>query len=674
MRPIAFMRLREGASYEEALNKIKRHPSKVIVQFKYDGFKVLATNVKGKIIIFSRRGTDITNRAPEIAKALQRFLKPGDSVLGEMVYHLKNKQSLQKLQSILHSKKKEDALRKTKEHGGNLIFHVYDILELQGRDVSKKPLEERLKIISSVFPSKGNVRLVQSYPLKDSGKALRASLKCGGEGLVIKPLDSRYKYRAFGKNEPFGDWWKYKPKGKTSNKADVILSSYTKGKEKYIFEAYQKLDGKWVPVGKLSGLDKKTEKFVKNEIDKGNEVVVEVSYQTRLASGKLRHMGWSRLRPDKPVQSATVRTNPARINKMAPKYVAYLVMEEPSKVVFQEYSSEEFVVPYQQAYMQSLQAAGEGQSSVKVMDEKQFKKFAKKSKKKVSKKKSGRKKNPRRSLVKDALKFEALRYVKFEDFANRYWNSCARGIYWYPTNESKFYIGKSQEKLAREKKFAVFCNPGLALRGLHENAKYLAELNVNKLSPSDMKIRRGDSGSEVLLVNNLDMIEVMRVIDAESAKRAFRYQQSLLPSSKDQLMLFWANAWRDYENRKKEQQEKLIRAREREARRLEKLEAEREQAEKKYKKKKAKKAKKAKRKNPSHWKGKRKGFTYEMSRDGYKLLIPKGEDATLFKDDRSIGKFPVDKKTSLQDIMDWADSKVAISNPSPLKKVPKFYN
>jgi len=602
------MRLREGDSLQEALNKIKHPKSELIVQFKYDGFKVLATKQKNKVKLYSRRGVDITARAPSIVKELQRLLRNGDAVLGEMVYHIKNRQSLQKLQSILHSKKQSDAIRKTKEHKGKLVFHVYDILSAKGKNISKVPLQGRLEELNTLFPASGNVKIVQSFPFKEYKKAIKRSLKCGGEGLVIKPLLSIYKYRKFGENEPFGDWWKYKPKGKTSNTTDVILINYVKKKEKYVFDAYQVKNGQHILVGKLSGLDKATEKEVVSLLKKGEEVVAEVSYQTRLSSGKFRHMGWVRLRLDKPVKSATFHTNPGRMMSMQPQYMAYLITEEPSRVVVQEFSSEEFVTPFQQAYMQALQKEGEGEKGkLRILDEKQFKNI----KKKKVKSKGVRKKNPRRSLVKEALKKEALRFVSFEDFARRYWNACARGIYWYPTNESKFYIGKSEEKTSAQKKFAVFCNPGLALRGIHEKSKYVAELDVGNLSPSDLKLRKGADGSEILIVSNIDKVNVLRVVEAEQAFRSFRYQQSLLPSSKDQLMLFWADTWRSYEEKKKLEQEKLLRAREREARRVEKLDIAREEAEKKFKRRKERESKnkktskkktakkKAKRKNPS---------------------------------------------------------------------------
>jgi ATP-dependent DNA ligase len=277
------------------------------VEEKYDGFKLLVTTTKaGKVRMYTRRGQDVTRRLPEFANKLERHLDRGDAILGEIVYQIGDEQSLRAVQSIVGSKDPRRATQRAKELGGKLVFYAYDILMDGGESIVSKPLSIRRKILRSKIPARGDVRRARVYPWAQRDRAIKNALKSGGEGLVIKPKSSAYLWRPKGQLEPWGDWYKFKA-GLKYKTDDVILTSYTKGKEKLIFRAEQfdRAGKKRIFVGKLSGLDKATERKIAKKIDKGQEVLVEVSFQERYPSGKMRHMGWVRERLDKPPQSAT---------------------------------------------------------------------------------------------------------------------------------------------------------------------------------------------------------------------------------------------------------------------------------------------------------------------------------------------------------------------------------
>jgi hypothetical protein len=154
-----------------------------------------------------------------------------------------------------------------------------------------------------------------------------------------------------------------------------------------------------------------------------------------------------------------------------------------------------------------------------------------------------RKSNPRNSKVKDALAAEAIQHKKFEDFSSMYWDACSRGLYWYATDEKRFNIGLAEKKLIKQGRFYVHCSPTLALRGKNEKKKFVAELDLTKLNAKHIHIKRGSDGAEIRITGGADFIKVSRVLDAAKAKRAFKWQLSILPSSKEELRLFWKNAW-----------------------------------------------------------------------------------------------------------------------------------
>ncbi len=181
------------------------------------------------------------------------------------------------------------AIEKTQAMGGRIVFYVYDILEDGGVDLRGEPLRDRMAALRRLaLGGSGLVRQAKNYSWAARKRAIEESVKGGGEGIVIKSLSAPYRHRPKDEAEPWGDVWKYKAPGVAAHTEDVILRSYTKGKEKLIFAAYVYRQQKQVMVGKLSGLDKATERKVKAMLDKGKSVVAEVSYQERLPSGRNR--------------------------------------------------------------------------------------------------------------------------------------------------------------------------------------------------------------------------------------------------------------------------------------------------------------------------------------------------------------------------------------------------
>jgi len=487
MKPVAFMRIKKITKLGDALRRYSS--SDLIVQVKDDGFKLFASkSASGKVSLYTRRGKEVTAKLPGIATAIDARAPAGSSFLGELVYLINRKQSIAAVGSIVQSTPAR-AVSQTNALGGKLEYRVYEMLEFGGEEIADLPLVERERILHGIFSNRGDVRVVKSYPWSQRNAALRDANRQNAEGLVIKPKDSAYIFNRAGEEEPTGEWFKYKPPGK-ANETDVILRSYRAGKSKLIFTAFQFDGDELVEVGKLSGLPRNDEKTVQGLIDGGEDVIVEVSYQERHpTTKKLRHMGWVRLRTDKPRKSA--RINPSRM----------------------------------------------------------------------------RVKNPRTSKLKVALAAEAVDFPKFPEFAEAYWNDCARGVYWYPTDDEGFDISKKEQDLAKGGRFAVFCNPEMALSGANRDKKYIAEINVVDVVRSKFSVVRGSQGAKIK-VKDLQDAYVMRVLEADRAKRSWKYQQGLLPSSKDQLRALWKKAHAD-------KKERMARERKREERRL-KRQAERD--------------------------------------------------------------------------------------------------
>lgn len=274
---------------------------------------------------------------------------------------------------------------------------------------------------------------------------------------------------------------------------------------------------------------------------------------------------------------ARLRVSKSASSSMAAKpYVMYVTVEGPRSVSVYPFLSEDYVIPATVAneFRLSLQMK-QPKARVLSLNEKQLAKYLRKVGKPISRGKKMRVQNPRRSVLKDALAIEALHYKDFEDFAKAYWENCARGIYWYPTNDKSFSIGAAEKKLSQEGKFFISCNPELALESSRgKGKKYVAEIDVSALGSGDYRIKRGSKGSDIKIVRNINKAKVLRVLRGDKAMRSLIWQQSILPSSKDELRKFYDQVIEKAEARKEKEAKKKRARQERDARRAGFLEKE----------------------------------------------------------------------------------------------------
>ena len=315
MKPVAFQRVRRLDDPSKLLEKYL--PEDLVVQEKYDGFKVLAVKESPKVYLYTRRGNEFSEKMPAMAAEVSHLLPNQTSVLGELVYiNEEGKQDLYRVQQLVRSGVRRSR-EKQRKLPGQLVFYIYDVLEWKGEDITSLPLSERQVYVSRIVGRKpsifdqefGVIRGVPNYKFEELDQALVNSVRAGGEGVVIKVKDSPYEYGELGRAEPFGDWYKFKAPQKAQT-IDVFTDSYEKLESRLRFKVFQYDGMKKVFIGNVSNLSRDDELKAKKMIDAGEKVVMEISFQERLPSGRLRHIAFRRLRPDKPASSATVRENP----------------------------------------------------------------------------------------------------------------------------------------------------------------------------------------------------------------------------------------------------------------------------------------------------------------------------------------------------------------------------
>jgi ATP-dependent DNA ligase len=152
-----------------------------IREIKLDGYRAIAFKSAGKLYLRSRNDNDMAARYPVIAKALAKL--PDNTVVdGELVaLDGDDRPSFNLLQNYGNST-------------GPLLFFLFDLLVLSGRDLKDETLETRRGFLEKkVMPKLADpIRL--SPALEGSMKELITSVKENGlEGLVAKQKDSVYQ-------------------------------------------------------------------------------------------------------------------------------------------------------------------------------------------------------------------------------------------------------------------------------------------------------------------------------------------------------------------------------------------------------------------------------------------------------------------------------------------------
>ncbi len=195
-------------------------------EVKWDGVRAIATTRRpglgptkerneGTTTYTSRNGNDITEAYPEIADLWQRVLAFTAVLDGEVVaLGPDGRPSFGRLQQRMHVRGRErvDRLRRTIP----VTFMVFDLLAVDGQDLTGLPLSDRLGLLDDVLVPGG--RIGRSDAIIGSGTALHAAAEAQGlEGIVAKRLTSTYLP---GRRSP--DWVKIKIR----RTADVVIGGW----------------------------------------------------------------------------------------------------------------------------------------------------------------------------------------------------------------------------------------------------------------------------------------------------------------------------------------------------------------------------------------------------------------------------------------------------------------
>ena len=158
-------------------------------EVKWDGMRVLAdldVRRPKRVVLTSRTENDVTVSFPELHDL------PGRDVLldGEVVALADGRPSFGALAERMHVRKSDRALRLAATTP--VTFLVFDVMRLDGRDLSREPLSRRREILGGLDLAGVHWQVPAAYD--DGAMLVEATRQQGLEGIVSKRLSSRYEF------------------------------------------------------------------------------------------------------------------------------------------------------------------------------------------------------------------------------------------------------------------------------------------------------------------------------------------------------------------------------------------------------------------------------------------------------------------------------------------------
>jgi DNA ligase D len=314
---------------------------------KYDGYRLMIAVGKGGAICYTRSGLDWSEKFPSIAEAVEALPCRSALIDGEAVAD--------------GAGSKFSALQQAIKSGSDISFYAFDLLNLDGEDLSRLPLTKRKEKLRRLLgKSDGSVLRFSEHVTGHGAEVFAQLCPSGQEGMIAKRADDRYR------SGRAGGWLKIK----CTKRQEFVIGGYSPSDKKgrpfasLLVGTFE--DGRLVYRGRVgSGFReetmadlaarfasriRKTSPFtdVPREFARGAkwlrpDLVAEIDFAEFTDGGHIRHGVFEGLRKDKEAGAVTLETakkgspggkrsgSKAKEGKLA---VAGVAITHPDRVVF----------------------------------------------------------------------------------------------------------------------------------------------------------------------------------------------------------------------------------------------------------------------------------------------------------------------------------------------------
>jgi DNA ligase D-like protein (predicted ligase) len=183
-----------------------------LLERKFDGERCVARKDRGEVRLESRTGKDLTGTYPEVRAALAAQRARSLLLDGEVVAYEAEQTSFSRLQQRLGVREPSPDL----VAAFPVVYCVFDLLEVDGADLTDRPLLERRAWLEKTIRPRQGLQLSEAWR-GDSERRFARACRSGWEGLIAKRADAPYEP---GRSK---DWLKLK----CSWEQEFVIGGYT---------------------------------------------------------------------------------------------------------------------------------------------------------------------------------------------------------------------------------------------------------------------------------------------------------------------------------------------------------------------------------------------------------------------------------------------------------------
>lgn len=287
MRPGQFIKPQLAHLYE---------PDKVVypvrAEYKLDGSRLQIHKWGTQTWIFSRRGVEKSQTLPEIVEVAGKFDAQSCIVDGEVIAVDEAGNPLPFQVMLERTVPRTLTPEELKERVGKVkvTFKAFDILFLNGQELTRLPLSERRKYLLEMVPPEYLAEGVECQSEVELMRFYGEALKKKFEGIVVKNLNAPYEI-----GQRTYTWLKLKPERDTID-CTIVKALYGKGRRAGLYSSFllavrDSIEKKLYTIGKVSNLPEQTMGTLRTMIERTKtgedeegvfvkpSVVVEATYQ-----------------------------------------------------------------------------------------------------------------------------------------------------------------------------------------------------------------------------------------------------------------------------------------------------------------------------------------------------------------------------------------------------------
>ena len=261
-----------------------------LFELKLDGYRTQAVVRDGAVKLWTRNRKDAATYFPEFAATPPDWIAAVDAVVdGEMValdpggrpdFGLLQELSGMRGLGVKRRERRPAAAEEEPRHG-TLVFHAFDLLRLDGLDLTSLPLGERKRLLRLLYREHPLVRYVTH--IDEHGVEFQAAIAAQGlEGSIAKRRGSRYQPGARSR-----EWLKVKAR----REQELVVIGYEPGqgraKDLGSVLVATRAGDEWQFAGHVgSGIDERARKILRDFVE---EAPLESSPAARTPSSDTAH-------------------------------------------------------------------------------------------------------------------------------------------------------------------------------------------------------------------------------------------------------------------------------------------------------------------------------------------------------------------------------------------------